>query len=406
MQKLEILIATLCLLMVGSGCETGNGETSSPSDESAIQLQNELHYCYLEADATKSALQFEIDHDWAIRFVTYDGQEVNWIKASPSSGQAGRHLVELTLEPNYEIDSRLVRAEVVRTDLDATRMEEEDMVATYRAITFAASFLQFGYYKLEYGDPIELHPTKQTRLQTLVDEYIAKHEKRYSDIIYLELSGTLNEEDFKFISENLTRLKIVDMFRTDITEIPHHAFFRLYSLHYVVLPQHLKSIGDYAFCQSELKNINLFIPPTLQYVGYNAFADTLIAGTLIFPGTQSHIHLSAGAFHNEYLSSAVFCEGISSLSGDIASPFSDILGTLYLPSTLGSVDCGFITNVAWIYCYPVEPPATDIYGIGIGDIKGLFVPNTTVLTRDNKYAEKWPGFYSEIEDENKLFDCL
>lgn len=416
MRNLLLSIVTLAMLFVCS-CEKGEDPTpTTPSEIPTIELKSNLQFCYLESGATTAKLTFKVDEKWEIRFTTYEGEKVDWIKANPVSGSAGVQNVEITIEPNREVDSRLVRADILLKGNEVVRSEIDDILNTYQAVTLSASILQFGYYNLKYGDPVKFKVTSTTRLQALVDEYIEKKGKKYSDLIYLDLDGPLNEVDFEFMHENLNRLKVLDMFHADITEIPNSAFYGHSSLHYVLLPLSLKRIGSYAFCQTELKNCNLFIPPLLEYVGSNAFADTYIGGSIVFPGTRSTIELSAGAFYSEYIATAVFSDGISVMKGDIVSPFYR-LSAMRLPASLQSISCGYIGDIDIIYCYPTIPPTTsDRYGLREGTIKALFIPHTTNSLKDNLYVHKdeedgtkdshWLGFYSENPEFNKMHDVL
>lgn len=386
-----------------------------PADEVEIPevvLDGDLKFCHLQADATKAIFSFTADTAWEIKFKTYEGEYVDYVTATPSSGDAGSHTIEVNMPANRDTENRLICLEVHKK-VEDSRSELDDVLNGYHNITLTASILQFGYYELTYGDAIKFKVSANKRLQTLVDEYILEKGITYNDLKYIKLSGSLIEEDYLFIRENLTNLKVVDMFSSNIREIPDNAFERLSSLHYVILPFYLKRIGSYAFFQTGLKSINTFIPPFLDYVGWNAFADTTIAGTLVFPGSASRIDLSGGAFYSEFIKIVIFSDGISTVNGDIVSPFVK-LSALYLPSTLGYVACGIIDEINVIYCYPNDPPLTgDPYGIRPGDREKnmLLIPDGRLevyadLDDDPNTTSDWKEFYSENPQYNMMHEAL
>lgn len=414
------LLAVVAMLFI-VGCEESNQEpnqkpTPTPPEEEVeipeVVLDDDLKFCYLQADATKAIFSFTVDTPWEIKFKTYEGEYVDYVEASPSSGDAGSHTIEVTMPANRDTENRLVCLEVHKK-VEGSRSELDDVLNGYHNITLTASILQFGYYELVYGDAIKFKVSANKRLQTLVDEYILEKGITYNDLKYIKLRGSLIEDDYLFIRENLTRLKVVDMFSADIYEIPDNAFLYHSSLHYVILPLQLRRIGNYAFCQTGLKSINTFIPPFLEYVGWNAFADTTIAGTLVFPGSASKIELSGGAFYSEFIKVVIFSDGISTVNGDIVSPFVK-LSALYLPSTLEYVACGLIDEINVIYCYPPEPPLTgDPYGLRPGDREKnrLLIPAGSLedyadLDEDPNTTSDWKEFYSENPQYNMMYDVL
>ncbi len=415
MKRLFGAVLVSLVMFVTSCKKAENPEVQVTPEENlpVMELDGNLQLCYMDANSTKTLIKFETETQWEIRFETYDGESVDWIKASPSSGNAGIQNVEVSIDLNRNADARIVRIIVHSTDGSTVRSSDiENIVDTYQSICFTASVFQYGYYDSVYGDPVKFKPDSETRLQTLVDEYVEQQECSYSDLVYLNINGILLDADFTFIRNYLSELKVLDMFDVDITEIPDNAFYGCASLHYVTLPLYLKRIGGNAFMSTGLKNINLFIPPLLEYVGANAFANTNIAGSLIFSGLVSEIDISGGAFESPYIGSVIFSEGIRTINGDVSSPF-DHLGAMYLPGSLSFVSASYIRDASAIFCYPDCPPATDDrHGMRPATVGMLYVPFVNP-PEDSPYAsydvEKdrgWEGFYSPCPAYNKLCPCL
>lgn len=90
-----------------------------------------------------------------------------------------------------------------------------------------------------------------------------------STLTEIPIVGTLDAEDFKYIREELTALKSLDMGNADVTVLPERALAET-GIEAIVLPKGLKEIGNSAFynCTS-LKSIT--IPSTVQSVGIGAF---------------------------------------------------------------------------------------------------------------------------------------
>ena len=198
-------------------------------------------------------------------------------------------------------------------------------------------------------------------LKTALDEAKLK----YEDIINLKLTGTVNNEDFKFMLSyltflealNLKEVKTVNCWIEDQEEddvIPDNAFWgwvngsdrRMPTLKYIVLPDNLKKIGRYAFRGTSLCH-DIVLPEGLTYVGEYAFDNTDFNGNgfgyssggiwytntihrISLPSTLKHIGTSAFAgcpieqelsFPDkmEYLGEAVF-ESCKRITGELRIP--------------------------------------------------------------------------------------
>ena len=90
----------------------------------------------------------------------------------------------------------------------------------------------------------------------------------------LKVKGAMNGDDWAKIKMMSTLLEL-DLSEAQFTEIPANQFkvsssdTTMNFLHKVVLPEGLKTIGDYAFYNSFVEDINL--PSTMKRVGYESF---------------------------------------------------------------------------------------------------------------------------------------
>lgn len=204
-------------------------------------------------------------------------------------------------------------------------------------------------------------------LKTALDEADLK----YKDITNLKLTGTINNEDFRFMLSYLTFLEALNLKdvktigcfidgREENDVIPDNAFWawdagyivpddgigrRMPTLKYIVFPDNLKKIGKLAFRGTSLCH-DIILPEGLTYVGEQAFDNTDVNNSwghssngiwytntirsISFPSTLKHIGNSAFAGcpieqelsfpeQMEFLGEAVF-ESCKSITGELRLP--------------------------------------------------------------------------------------
>ena len=412
MKKVCFLMVAVLLCAVSCSDNVEGGDPQNAPAEPNVSVDSKVMVCELDADSTKAHFSFNADRDWEIVCLNQDGSVANWIHPSSSHGRAGQHSIDLKIETNNGVDNRFVTIEVLESQGEVSRADDmESLVAKVHATLFTFSLVQYGYYELKYGDAIEFTVNSDVRLQTLVNNYIVEHNCNYSDMEYLELFGPINADDFQFMREYLTNLTVLDLTAADIAEIPAAACANMKSLHYVKLPFKLKKIHQDAFCATGLKNINMVMPPLVNFVGSNAFADTNIAGAIIFLGTTSQVSLDMGAFYGngESITSAIFCEGITRIGISISGAFGDSAAIVMLPSTLAYVGCGITQGVSLIYCYATTPPKVDDnFGLS-GRLRGMFVPRLDIYANLGAYEDggcPWSYYYHENNKYNRLWGGL
>ncbi|MCF0135503.1 MAG: leucine-rich repeat domain-containing protein, partial [Lachnospiraceae bacterium] len=93
-----------------------------------------------------------------------------------------------------------------------------------------------------------------------------------------------------------------------ITAAPWGEYWK--SIEYIILPEGLTSIGNFAFLSLNITEIT--IPNTVTYIGWSAFEDTNLAGTLVIPESVTKI-------------------------GDFAFAKTGITGTLVIPESVTEI---------------------------------------------------------------------
>ena len=405
MKRFYVIFTIVLLLVAGCKTESGKEGNNRPNTPTNIEIKegcNEV--CELTANSSSTQITFEVDYDWEIKFVTYDGEAADWIDAVPSRGVAGKHTVKLTAKTNESVEDRLVRLEVRGLSEESRAEGLTNLISGAESTFLCISLLQYGYYELKYGKPIELKLNSELRVEQCINTYLADKGLDYNDVVYLEIFGPMTNADFAFINEKLPNITVLDLTASDVEVIPQQAFSQKQSLHYIKLPFKLRRIESNAFYQSGIKNVNLYMPPFLQYIGWNAFAYTNLSGTIIFPGTINNIELSGGALEGNGVMSAHFCEGISHIDSDIVSPFPSKC-IIFLPSTLVRMSAGITEGGLLIYCYAPIPPKTANYELD-ASVEGVLIPVNCLNAYKDFDTSPWHVYYSDNPQYNKLYDVL
>lgn len=389
-----LLLATLTL-----GCENGGdstdagGDINPPVDENPVieftgtASHGNIHE--IDSQVTNTTIEFEVDTPWELSFASYNNEPTDWISADKTSGQPGKHSVKLFMEPNATSNNRLVRVEIRDiVQRQSTRVEDfdmDDIINSYQGVCYVVSILQACYYADNYPIGVRVYVEHPFHLKELIDEYIEENNLTYDDIEYLEVCGDLSgdpikkDSNYHFINNSLLNLKELNLSDADMVTIQDGAFSGNRSIHYIRLPRSLEYIGDNAFYNSELRNVNLRIPSGVRYVGYNAFAGTQISGTIVISNYSGYIELWPGAFNTPYILTAIFCEGITTIEGG-HDAFQQGLALLVLPSSLRAIRQSFLRNISIVCCYAQVPPnIIDPILIQPQYVGGVLVPISSYL---------------------------
>lgn len=387
MMRYYFTLVAAIMLMAGCGKEeppmgTPDDSTQTPDDptteEVLIELTDRRQVSNIESNTTKATIEFEVDVDWELVIRSYTDGNTDWVWASTTSGAAGKHSVEIFMDKNISEDARWVDVEIRDVTKQATRasvypdLGMSEMLNIYTGACYVVSLIQLGYYDSNYGFGLRVNLTPH-RLEDLVNEYIEEKGITYQDIVYLDIHGTPDSYfDYKFINDKLTKLRFLNLREADITEIPVGAFSYNNSIHYITLPRYLQKIHNNAFYNSELRNVNLFIPETVKYIGMNAFAGSQISGQIAISNITGTIEISRGAFDTGLVMMLQFCEGMRYIEG--GSPCGNHLPVLVIPSSATYVGQAMFEGVTFACCYAENPPDTDGILLQEDDIGIMAVP--------------------------------
>lgn len=123
-------------------------------------------------------------------------------------------------------------------------------------------------------------------------EKILEQVEYLSDVNYLTVTGSLNSDDLYNIESRMPNLLTIDLLGTDMTALPAETFYQRYALQKVVLPDGLKSIGNYAFYRCyDMQDVEL--PAALTFIGNSAFRDCDNIKNMIVPEGVTSIGTSA-----------------------------------------------------------------------------------------------------------------
>ena len=408
MRRFSLLILFAALMV---GCEKvgdspdGGDIINPPVDENPViefsgtASHGNVHE--IDSQVTNTTIEFEVNTPWELAFASYNDEPIDWISAEKTSGQAGKHSVKLFMEPNTTPNNRLVRVEIRDvSQRQSTRVENldmDDIVNSYQGVCYVVSILQACYYANKYPIGVRVYVEHSFHLKELIDEYVAENNLTYDDIEYLEVCGDLSSDpinkdsNYHFINNSLLNLKELNLSDADMVTISDGAFYENRSIHYIRLPRSLEYIGDNAFYNSELRNVNLRIPSGVRYVGYNAFAGTQISGTIVISNYSGYIELLPSAFNTPYILTAIFCEGITTIEGG-HNAFQQGLALLVLPSSLRAIRQSFLRNISIVCCYAQVPPSIiDPLLLQPQTVGGVLIPiNSYLLYTDSK--NPWSGF--------------
>lgn len=109
---------------------------------------------------------------------------------------------------------------------------------------------------------------------TLYSRLLAKGEQ-LDDVRRIILTGSLNDDDMTFLKE-MSALYDLDMYDTDVVEIPDKMMQSHGSLMFIRLPKTVRRIGSSAFGDCAVLSSKLDFPESCKEIGSSAFSNTLV----------------------------------------------------------------------------------------------------------------------------------
>lgn len=198
----------------------------------------------------------------------------------------------------------------------------------------------------------------------------------------LKIRGEMNSEDFNFLRTSLPSLEAVNLKEVKVREayfkeyggepeddiIPSKAFYCCKTLRYIVFPENIKKIGEYAFRASGLIG-NLEIPEGVTHIGLSAFdnwsgyeGSYMYLTSLTLPSTLEYIGTDAFR-ENKFSCQLILPEAVREIGDRAFGGCNYLNGQLTLPSELQVLGNGAI-NLSG-FTGPLVIPK------GIKKIKGL-----------------------------------
>ena len=242
----------------------------------------------------------------------------------------------------------------------------------------------------------------------------AMTEEQMKTVTSLILTGSLNDDDFYIIRDNMPRLRDLDMESLEVETIPYKAFYDSY-IPSIVLPKGLMYIGDSAFYS--VGNLRLTFTGNFPILGNDVFTENqdikyeislnnpnlrVIDGS-IYSSDESIFYLAPRFIDGNYIIKdgtktigAHAFEGCYIWANDIRIPASVNYIKEYAFSNIREVvpTCGGGSSDLYYSCYCLIPPTLDehvFYKENIGDYD-LIVPEESLNLY--KSASQWDQFRS------------
>ena len=285
------------------------------------------------------------------------------------------------------------------------------------------------------GSTVTVHAGNN--LKALLEEYGCNP----ADITHLILTGTVAYADFLFIRLNMNRMESVDLRETEITELPDGAFYGMYSLTSVLLPDAVTKIGNDAFAETGLTSFHfpeslqtlgesvffmcqeitgelklpgnlieigsrafessgfrgdLRIPDSVKRIGDMAFWCTGLDGNLVLGGNLEEIGM--GAFNENYLTGEIVIpDQVTQIRESTFAGYDQRYTRVVLPANLQSIlDGAFLAGdqLKEVVCRATEPPSTAPDAFNSGNLKDMTLRVPADAVNQYQEAEVWKGFGS------------
>lgn len=179
-----------------------------------------------------------------------------------------------------------------------------------------------------------------------------------TDVKLLKIKGNLNSTDWSNIKQ-MTNLRGLDLSEASFTEIAAKQFQNRTSLNYLVLPEGVQTIGDYAFEKTQLRQLH--IPSTVTSIGKYAFNESKMYNISFAEGSQLN-SIGDYCFQKTSLKKIVMPNSVTSV-GKYCFYQCSSLDTLILSdaiTTLPSYMCSYCSKLSLVH-FPQNLKTIDYY---------------------------------------------
>ena len=154
----------------------------------------------------------------------------------------------------------------------------------------------------------------------------AMTEEQMKTVTSLILTGSLNDDDFYIIRDNMPRLRDLDMESLEVETIPYKAFYESH-ISSIVLPKELKYIRDSAFY--DICDLRLTFTGSFPFLGNNIFSlldnidyeiglnnsDLQIIGGSVYSSDGSILHLGERLIAGDFIANGTKTIGSHAFEG-------------------------------------------------------------------------------------------
>ena len=185
-----------------------------------------------------------------------------------------------------------------------------------------------------------------------------------SEIVNLKLTGSINDDDFYFIRDNMRNIQALNLAEISIRAgrltpytniIPELAFANLTTLKHVVLPKKLTRIEMFAFAGTSIEG-SLCIPEGVEFIGESAFtnyidplsgysalpggklmANNNLTGTLELPSTLEYIGAEAFRACN-FTGRLILPKSLKYVGKNVFMDCRNFTGEIHFPESLVEIE--------------------------------------------------------------------
>ena len=133
------------------------------------------------------------------------------------------------------------------------------------------------------------------------------------DVELLKVTGNLNSDDWANIKK-MNNLMGLDLSGAKCNSVPNSAFDGLSRLSYVVLPEGIESIGQYAFRGTQIQNIT--IPSSVKTIGQYAFNDVSRLASVNFAKDSQLQYIGYKCFSGTGISEFIMPNSVAKLGSE------------------------------------------------------------------------------------------